>query len=162
MRKGKGNKDRIIPILDEAIAIVNEYIETRQPDPAPSHENVLFLTVQGRGITENRMTQLVRDYIRAADVGHRGSCHAFRNSIATAMLDNEADLRHIQAQLGHANISTTQIYTQVSVAKLNTVQTATHPLARRRPPRREDDRDRPPSEGGLLRKLRSTTSIIPP
>jgi integrase/recombinase XerD len=138
VRKGKGNKDRIVPILEEAIALVDEYIETSRPDPAPGHENVLFLTVQGRRITENRMTQLVRDYIRAADIGDRGSCHAFRHSIATAMLDNGADLRHVQAQLGHADISTTQIYTQVSVAKLKAVHTATHPLARRRPPRREE------------------------
>ena len=118
--------------LYEAIAIVDEYIETSRPAPAPGRENVLFLTVQGRRITENRMTQLVRDYIRAAEIGNRGSCHAFRHSIATAMLDNGADIRHVQAQLGHADISTTQIYTAVSIAKLKEVHTATHPIARRR------------------------------
>ena len=56
--------------------------------------------MQGRRMTENRMTMLVREYIRAADIGDCGSCHAFRHSIATAMLDNGADIRHVQAQLG--------------------------------------------------------------
>lgn len=143
VRKGKGNKDRIVPILEEAIAVVDEYLESSRPDAEPGHEDVLFLTVQGRRITENRMTQLVRDYIRAADIGDRGSCHAFRHSIATAMLDNGADIRHVQAQLGHADISTTQIYTQVSVAKLKEVHTATHPIARRRS--REEPENRLPA-----------------
>ncbi|MEM9462409.1 MAG: tyrosine-type recombinase/integrase [Myxococcota bacterium] len=149
VRKGKGSKDRIVPILDEAIAIVDEYVENHRPDPAPGHEDTLFLTIHGCRITENRMTQLVRDYIRAADIGDRGSCHAFRHSIATAMLDNGADLRHVQEQLGHADISTTQIYTQVSVAKLKEVHTATHPIARRR--RRPAD-DRPTARTRSPRK----------
>ncbi len=138
VRRGKGNKDRIVPILPEAVGVVDEYVETRRPDPAPGFEGFLFLTVQGRRMTENRMTMIVREYIRAADIGDRGSCHAFRHSIATAMLDNGADIRHVQAQLGHADISTTQIYTQVSVRKLKEVHSATHPVALRRRERAQE------------------------
>ena len=143
VRRGKGNKDRIVPILEEAVAVVEEYVENHRPTPEPEYVDVLFLTVQGRQITENRMTQLVRDHIRAADIGDRGSCHA-----ATGMLDNDADIRHVQAQLGHADISTTQIYTFVSVAKLKRVHSKTHPLAvrRRREQALEPRLDRRPPE----------------
>lgn len=82
----------------------------RRPDPQAEFEHVLFLTVQGRSITPNRLTMIVREYIRAADTGKGGSCHAFRHSLAMGMLDNGADIRHVQAQLGHADIGTTQIY----------------------------------------------------
>ena len=64
------------------------------------------------------MTQLVRDYVNAADIGKNGSCHLVRHTMATLMLENGADIRFIQAMLGHANVSTTQIYTQVSIRQL--------------------------------------------
>ncbi len=128
VRKGKGNKDRVVPILPRAIAWVERYVSDIRPDPMPEFEDVLFLTIQGRSITPNRLTMIVREYIRAADTGKGGSCHAFRHSLATGMLDNGADIRHVQEQLGHADISTTQIYTHVSVAKLQEVYVKTHPL----------------------------------
>jgi len=70
---------------------------------------------------------MVREYIDAADTGKRGSCHLFRHTMATLMLENGADIRYIQAMLGHAELSTTQIYTQVSVRRLKAIHTATHP-----------------------------------
>jgi integrase/recombinase XerD len=128
VRKGKGNKDRVVPILPRAIAWVERYVANIRPTPQAEFEHVLFLTVQGRSITPNRLTMIVREYIRAADTGKGGSCHAFRHSLATGMLDNGADIRHVQAQLGHADIGTTQIYTFVSVVKLQEVHARTHPL----------------------------------
>jgi integrase/recombinase XerD len=70
---------------------------------------------------------MVRDYVNAADLGKSGSCHLFRHTMATLMLENGADIRYIQAMLGHAELSTTQIYTQVSIRKLKEIHTATHP-----------------------------------
>jgi len=71
----------------------------------------------------------VRDYVDAAETGKRGACHLFRHTMATLMLENGADVRFIQQQLGHAELSTTQIYTQVSIKMLKQVHTATHPGA---------------------------------
>jgi integrase/recombinase XerD len=91
---------------------------------------VLFLTNTGESFTPNRLTQLVRNYVDAAQIGKRGACHLFRHTMATIMLENGADIRFIQEMLGHAELSTTQIYTQVSIKKLKEIHTATHPSAR--------------------------------
>jgi len=69
----------------------------------------------------------VRHQIDAANIGKRGSCHLFRHTMATLMLENGADVRFIQAMLGHAELSTTQIYTQVSIKMLKEIHTRTHP-----------------------------------
>ncbi len=81
----------------------------------------------------NHLTQLVRDYIDAADIGKRGSCHLLRHTSATLMLEGGADIRFIQQLLGHAELSTTQNYTQVSIQQLKQVHTACH-LAEIEPP----------------------------
>ena len=88
---------------------------------------MLFLTNLSEAFTPNRLTQMVREYIDAADIGKRGSCHLFRHTMATLMLENGADVRFIQAMLGHVSLETTQIYTQVSIRKLKDIHTATHP-----------------------------------
>jgi integrase/recombinase XerD len=69
----------------------------------------------------------VRDHVNAAKVGKTSACHLFRHTMATLMLENGADMRFIQAMLGHAKLDTTQIYTQVSIRKLKDIHTATHP-----------------------------------
>ncbi len=73
------------------------------------------------------MTNLMRSYVERSGVNKPGSCHLWRHSMATLMLENGADIRYIQAMLGHAAISTTQIYTQVSIRHLKDIHTATHP-----------------------------------
>ena len=100
----------------------------------PAVLSTLFLTHLGEPFTPNRLTQLVRGYIQAADLGKSGSCHLFRHTMATLMLENGADIRYIQAMLGHAELSTTQIYTQVSIRKLKEIHTATHPGKLRKAP----------------------------
>jgi integrase/recombinase XerD len=86
----------------------------------------LFVTDYGEAFEKNRLSDLVRKYMRHAGYAH-GSCHVFRHAMATHMLENGADIRYIQAMLGHSELSTTQIYTQVSIAKLKEIHAATHP-----------------------------------
>lgn len=90
-------------------------------------DGTLFLTNLGEAFTPNRLTQMVREYVDAANLGKKGACHLFRHTMATLMLENGADVRFIQEMLGHAELSTTQIYTQVSIRKLKEIHTATHP-----------------------------------
>jgi integrase/recombinase XerD len=136
IRQGKGKKDRMIPIGDRALAWIDKYVIevrpelVREPDDA-----ILFLTSNGEQFALNRLTQMVREYINSAELGKTGSCHLFRHTMATLMLENGADIRYIQQMLGHAELSTTQIYTQVSIRKLKEIHAATHParLERSRP-----------------------------
>ena len=128
VRQGKGKKDRMVPIGKRAIGWIEKYITEVRPRLVVDPNNVtLFLTHLGDDFTTNRLTQLVREYVDAADIGKRGSCHLFRHTMATLMLENGADIRFIQAMLGHAKLETTQIYTQVSIRKLKEIHEATHP-----------------------------------
>jgi integrase/recombinase XerD len=128
VRQGKGKKDRMIPIGERALAWIAAYRDAVRPQMALAQDDgVLFLTNQGEAFTPNRLTQLVRDTINAAGIHKKGSCHLFRHTMATLMLENGADIRFIQAMLGHAELSTTQIYTQVSIVKLKEIHTLTHP-----------------------------------
>jgi integrase/recombinase XerD len=128
IRQGKGKKDRMIPIGDRAIAWIDRYQTQVRPELVVERGNAtLFLTQAGEAFTPDRLTQLVRGYVNAADTGKSGSCHLFRHTMATLMLENGADIRYIQAMLGHAELSTTQIYTQVSIRKLKEIHSATHP-----------------------------------
>jgi integrase/recombinase XerD len=128
IRQGKGKKDRMIPIGERAIAWIDRYQTQVRPELVIARGNAtLFLTQAGEAFTPDRLTQLVRGYVNAADIGKTGSCHLLRHTMATLMLENGADIRYIQAMLGHAELSTTQIYTQVSIRKLKEIHSATHP-----------------------------------
>lgn len=128
VRQGKGKKDRMIPIGARALAWIGKYRDDVRPDLAcGADDGTLFITTLGEAFAPNRMTQMVRNYVEAADTGKHGSCHLFRHSMATLMLEGGADIRFIQAMLGHAELSTTQIYTQVSIRMLKQIHTATHP-----------------------------------
>lgn len=128
IRQGKGKKDRMIPIGERALEWVAKYRDDVRLELATGEDDgSLFLTNLGEAFTPNRLTQLVRDHVNGAKTGKTGSCHLFRHTMATLMLENGADIRFIQAMLGHANLETTQIYTQVSIRKLKDIHTATHP-----------------------------------
>lgn len=149
VRQGKGRKDRMIPIGDRALAWIRRYLDevrpglVREPD-----KGTLFLTNLFEPFTPNRLTQLVREYIDAADLGKRGSCHLLRHTCATLMLEGGADTRFIQQLLGHAELSTTQIYTQVSIQQLKQVHSATHPAKLERPATVQPPRSRRNGTGG--------------
>ncbi len=130
---GKGKKDRMIPIGERAIKWTQKYLYEVRPSLAVTPDRgTLFLTEQGEPFTPNRLTQMVRNYVNASDCVKKGSCHMFRHTMATLMLENGADIRYIQHMLGHAELTTTQIYTQVSIRKLKEIHTLTHPSARLR------------------------------
>ncbi len=128
IRQGKGKKDRMIPIGERALRWIDRYQTQVRPELVIGRSNAtLFLTQAGEAFTPDRLTQLVREYVEAANTGKHGSCHLLRHTMATLMLENGADIRYIQAMLGHAELSTTQIYTQVSIRKLKEIHSATHP-----------------------------------
>lgn len=128
IRHGKGNKDRVVPIGARAIEWALKYQYDIRPgfvtDP---DEQALYLGAEGLRLSGYQLGSIVNGYITAAETGKSGSCHLFRHSMATAMLENGADIRYIQAILGHASLETTQIYTQVSIQKLKEIHEATHP-----------------------------------
>jgi hypothetical protein len=131
IRQGKGKKDRMIPIGERAIVWIEKYRSDVRPQFVMEPDGgVLFLTAEGDRFSPNGMTSLVRNYVLGADLGKRGACHLFRHTMATQMLENGADIRFIQQMLGHAKLETTQIYTQVSIRKLQEIHRATHPTSR--------------------------------
>lgn len=131
IRQGKGKKDRMIPIGERALAWIDRYVsDVRPTHVVKSAEKALFLTATGEAFLPESLTLLVSRYIDSSDVGKKGSCHLFRHTAATLMLENGADIRFIQQLLGHASIRTTEIYTQVSIRKLKQVHSDTHPGAR--------------------------------
>jgi integrase/recombinase XerD len=93
-------------------------------------DGIVFLTSSGAPFTPNYLSWLARQYVKSAGIGKGGACHIFRHTMATLMLEGGADIRYIQAMLGHVRLDTTQIYTHVSIRMLKQVHTATHPGAR--------------------------------
>jgi integrase/recombinase XerD len=134
VRQGKGKKDRMLPMGERAAAWIEKYRADVRPQlVAALDDGHLFLTAEGLGFTPNRLTQLVREYVERAETGKRGACHLFRHTMATLMLEHGADIRFIQQMLGHVKLSTTEIYTQVSIRKLQEIHAATHPGVKLRP-----------------------------
>lgn len=130
VRQGKGKKDRYAPIGERAAAWVEKYIREARPKLAIEPDNgTLFLTSTGEEISRDHLTMMVRGYVLRAKIGKTGACHLFRHTMATLMLEGGADIRFIQQMLGHAELSTTEIYTHVSIRMLKQVHTATHPAA---------------------------------
>ena len=128
IRQGKNKKDRLIPIGARALEWIDRYYATSRPSlAAEPDDGVLFLTVDGTAFSPDRLTQLARDHVETSGVPKTGACHLFRHTMATLMLEGGADIRYVQQMLGHADISTTQIYTQVTIHQLAAIHAATHP-----------------------------------
>jgi integrase/recombinase XerD len=140
VRQGKGRKDRVIPIGERAAAFVEKYVRDIRPSfVVEPDEGFLFLSQHGDPLSAKMLSILVGHYVEKADIGKHGACHLFRHAMATLMLENGADVRMIQAMLGHVKLTTTEIYTHVSIKKLKEIHTATHPSARLKPPKAEDE-----------------------
>ena len=142
VRQGKGKKDRLLPLGERAARWVERYMMDVRPLLVTGESgDVLFLGRLGHAFVDDHVSKMVKDYVDAAElVGKKGSCHLLRHTMATLMLEGGADVRFVQEMLGHVNLETTQIYTHVSIRKLQEVHAATHPGARlARRPRAADD-----------------------
>jgi integrase/recombinase XerD len=129
VRQGKGKKDRIIPMGERAARWVRKYVLDARPHIAVEpDEGTVFLSNLGETLSLDYLTQLVRTYVEASGVDKHGACHMWRHTMATLMLEGGADIRFIQAMLGHAKLDSTQIYTHVAVRKLQEIHRATHPV----------------------------------
>jgi site-specific recombinase XerD len=127
---GKGSKERLLPVGELAQKALRRYAERGRPALADGlRESALFLSKNGRRLSNSDVTRRLALWIREAAVGAGVSPHSLRHSFATHLLEGGADLRTIQELLGHASISTTQVYTRVDAARLRDAYAATHPRA---------------------------------
>jgi integrase/recombinase XerD len=131
MVHGKGDKERIVPLGRSAQEALRDYLNHSRPILAGGKSSALIFIGRGaRSLTRQRVWQMVR---RASlRTGRNASPHMLRHSCATHMVENGADLRTVQTILGHADISTTQVYTHVALDRLKNVYRAHHPRARRK------------------------------
>jgi integrase/recombinase XerD len=119
---GKGAKERLVPLGEEAVSWVSNYLSTRSSD-----SDALFITSRGRGMTRQAFWHLIRRYGARAIPGKKLSPHVLRHAFATHLINHGADLRVVQLLLGHADISTTQIYTHVARERLKRLHAKHHP-----------------------------------
>ncbi len=127
VREGKGRRDRFVPIGARALAWLDRYLLEARPQLLAANHESLFVTDYGLPASPEFIAQRVRIYMDCAGVRQQGATHLLRHACATHMLEGGADIRFLQAMLGHARIETTQIYTHVAIDKLQAIHEATHP-----------------------------------
>lgn len=115
---GKGGKERKVPIGDFALEFVNKYISEGRPSLKPKRSEILFLNRYGKQLSRQYFFLQVKKYALKANIRTEISPHTLRHCFATHMLENGAELRAVQQMLGHTNISTTQIYTNISTSRI--------------------------------------------
>lgn len=127
---GKGNKERIVPLGSIAHAALEQYLKLVRPNLIKDYRvNFFFLNSRGKGLTRQGVWKIIKKYAEKSGIDKDISPHTFRHSFATHLLENGADLRSVQEMLGHADISTTQIYTHISKKHLYKIYNSAHPRA---------------------------------
>ena len=125
---GKGNKERLVPVGEESLAWVRRYMENARPIILAGRQaDALFVTLRGASMTRQAFWYLIRRYANQAGVRRGISPHTLRHAFATHLLNHGADLRVVQMLLGHADISTTQIYTHIARERLKQLHARHHP-----------------------------------
>ena len=124
---GKGGRERMVPFNDAAAGLLSRYMETARPVLLRRASSMVFLSMRGGGMSRQMFWLLVRRYARAAGMEPPPSPHALRHAFATHLINHGADLRAVQLMLGHASISTTQIYTHIAVHRLTLLHRQHHP-----------------------------------
>jgi integrase/recombinase XerD len=125
---GKGNKERVIPLGRKAVASISRYLRSARPAFLKNQQSpFLFLNRFGRRLSRQSLWKLIKRYARQAGIQKPMRPHILRHSFATHLLERGADLRSVQEMLGHANISTTQIYTHVNKERLKSIHRMYHP-----------------------------------
>jgi integrase/recombinase XerD len=126
---GKGNKERVIPVGEEALYWLSRYIEQSRPELVRNKvlNDALYLSSRGTAITRQAFWQHVKKYSLIAGIKTVYSPHSLRHAFATHLLNHGADLRSVQMLLGHSSLSTTQIYTHIAQARLQSLHAAHHP-----------------------------------
>ena len=134
IRQGKGKKDRFVPIGERALQWIDKYRNDVRPyHHLPNSPDALFLDETGKVLDPHKVSRAVKKYVKMANIDKVGSCHLFRHTMATLMLENGTDIRFIQQMRGHAQIGTTEIYTHVAIHKLKEVHALTHPATLDKP-----------------------------
>jgi integrase/recombinase XerD len=127
---GKGSKERLVPVGREAVQAVRAYLERGRPKLVGLRDEPhLFVNHRGTGLTRQGLYKIVQRHARAVGLDGKMSPHTLRHTFATHLLAGGCDLRSVQEMLGHADVATTQIYTQVSAQRLKDVYFAAHPRA---------------------------------
>lgn len=127
---GKGNKERIVPLGSVAIKYLDLYLQVARGELVRrSSETALFVNHHGRRLTRQGFWKIIKRHAQEANIGENITPHTLRHSFATHLLENGADLRSVQEMLGHADISTTQIYTHITRNRLQEVYRKSHPRA---------------------------------
>ena len=124
---GKGNKQRIVPLGEVALQKLKTYLKHARPHLLKRSSQQVFLNPSGNALSRQACWKLLRRYAKKAGIRQTISPHMLRHSFATHLLENGADLRAVQVMLGHADISTTQIYTEVSQSRLKQLHQRLHP-----------------------------------
>ena len=128
--RGKGKKERIVPVGQAALNSLRAYWDMKAPRETPNViKKPLFISRIGSRLTDRSVRRMILKYVKRTGLGKEISPHTFRHSFATHMLDRGADLRSVQELLGHANLSTTQIYTHVTTQRLKDAYASAHPRA---------------------------------
>ena len=151
VREGKGRKDRVVPLGERAGLWLDKYMAQSRPQFIGAECDALFVNDYGEPVTPDYLASKVRRYMDEAGIDKPGSCHLFRHACATHMLDNGADIRFIQAMLGHAALSSTERYTHVAIGKLQQIHAATHPAKLRR---------RSPANGARDDQMREREALL--